>query len=161
MGVFSKEEVDILCRLGSQLETFVGVFSKEEVDTLCRLMCRLKIFVVASSSFAHTGNLAMTLNASSPPSDYSWIIDSKVSDHTTGISSFFSSYNLCSGKENVRTTDGSLWSVSGKGFIFVTPSMSLSFVLHIPDFGANLLSIARIIHELNCRVVFYFDYCFF
>jgi hypothetical protein len=61
MGVFSKEEVDILRRLRSQLETFVGVFS--------RLMSRLKTFVVASSFFAHIGNLATTLNASSPPSD--------------------------------------------------------------------------------------------
>jgi hypothetical protein len=39
--------------------------------------------------------------------------------------------------------------------------MTLSFVLHVPDFAANLLSIARITCELNCLVVFYSHYCFF
>jgi hypothetical protein len=49
--------------------------------------------------------------------------------------------------------------MSSKGSIYVTP-MSLLYV-HIPDFVVNLLSIARITHELNCRVFFYSDYCFF
>jgi hypothetical protein len=38
MGLFSMEEVAIVRRLMSRLETFVGVLSKEEVDTLYRLM---------------------------------------------------------------------------------------------------------------------------
>lgn len=43
--------------------------------------------------------------------------------------------------------------MSDKGYIYVSPSMLLSFVLHIPDFAANLLSIACITRELNCRVI--------
>jgi hypothetical protein len=77
------------------------------------------------------------LNASATPSDDSWIIDSGASDHMTGIFSLFSSYNLCSSREKVRIANGSLSSVSGKGSISITPSMSLSSVLHIPDFAAN------------------------
>jgi hypothetical protein len=124
-------------------------------------MSRLETFVTASSFLAHTGDLTTALNASATPSDDSWIIDSGAFDHMTSISSLFSSYNLCSSRENVRIANGSLSSVFGKGSIFVSPSMSLSYVLHIPDFAANLLSIARITCELNCRVIFYFDYCFF
>jgi hypothetical protein len=79
----------------------------------------------------------------------------------TGISSLHSSYNLCSRREKVRIANGSLSLVSGKGSIFVSSSMSLSSVLHIHDFAANLLSIACITRKLNCRVIFYSDYCFF
>jgi hypothetical protein len=124
-------------------------------------MSQLETSATASSSFAHTGNLATTLNASATHSDDPWVIDSGASDHMTGMSSLFSSYNPCSSKEKVRIADGSLSPVSGKGSISVTPYMSLSFVLHVPDFATNLLSIARITCELNCRVIFYSHYCFF
>jgi hypothetical protein len=39
--------------------------------------------------------------------------------------------------------------------------MTLSSVLHVPDLTANLLSIAHITLELNCRVIFYSYYCLF
>jgi hypothetical protein len=63
----------------------------------------------------------MSLNASPTPFDDSWITDSGASDHNTGVFSLFSSYNLCSEKENVRIADGFLSLVSGKGTILVTP----------------------------------------
>jgi hypothetical protein len=40
-------------------------------------------------------------------------------------------------------------------------SVSLLYVLHILDFLANLLSIACITRELNCTVIFYYNYYFF
>lgn len=43
--------------------------SKNEVEALCRLMSRLDTFATTSSSFAHTGNLAIALNASATHSD--------------------------------------------------------------------------------------------
>lgn len=39
--------------------------------------------------------------------------------------------------------------------------MSLSFVLYIPNFATNLLAIARITFDLNCKVMFYSHYYFF
>jgi hypothetical protein len=77
----------------------------------------------------------------------------------TGISFFFH-YNLCFGREKDRINNGSQSSVSSKGSITVTPYMTLSYVLHIPDFAANLLSIAHITRELNCRIIFYSDFFF-
>jgi hypothetical protein len=106
----------------------------------------------ATSSSALTGNVATILNASATPFDDPWVIDSGASDHMTGMSPLFSPYNPYSGKDKVRIADGSLSPVSGKGFVSVTPSMTLASVLHVPNLVANLLSIARIIIELNCRV---------
>jgi hypothetical protein len=86
------------------------------------------------------------LNASATPSDDLWVIDFGASDHMIGMSHLFSSYNPCSGGDKVRIADGSLSHVLGKGFVSVTPSMTLASVLHVPNLAANLLSIARIIY---------------
>jgi hypothetical protein len=68
----------------------------------------------------------------------------------TDLSSLFSFYNLCSGRGKVRIADGSLSPVLGKCSIVVTPPMLLSS--HVPDFAANLLSIACI-HLLLSSIV--------
>jgi len=39
--------------------------------------------------------------------------------------------------------------------------MSLSFVLHVPKFAINLLSISRITRDLNCLSFFFPSYCVF
>jgi hypothetical protein len=105
-------------------------------------MSRLDTPATTSSS-ALTGNLATALNASVTPSDDPWVIDFGAFDHMIGMSPLFSSYNPCSGRDKVRIADGSLSPVSGKGSVSVTPSMTLAFVLHIPNLAANLLSITR------------------
>jgi hypothetical protein len=84
-------------------------------------MSRLETFATASSSFAHTGNLATALNASAPHSDDPWVIDACASDNMTSMSPLFSSYNPCSDREKVRINDASLLLVSCKGSISVTP----------------------------------------
>ena len=124
-------------------------------------MARLETPTDTSSSVAHLGNLATALNASSTEYDDPWVIDSGTTDHMTGKSSSFSSYNLCSSKDKIRVANGSLSPICGKGSIVVTPSMPLSSVLHVPNLAANLLSIARITLELNCRAIFYSSYCCF
>lgn len=102
-------------------------------------MSRLENFVIGTS----LPDLTTALNASITSND-SWIIDSGASNHMTDVSFLFSSYNLYSSREKVRIANGSLSLVFGKGSIFVSPSMSLSFVLHIPNFAANLLFIIHI-----------------
>jgi len=101
--------------------------------------------------------LATALNASATLPDDLWVINSGDSDHMTGMSSLFSSYNPCLGRDKVRIANGSLSPVSSKGSIFMT----LASVLHVPNLTANLLSIACITIELNCCVIFYSYYCFF
>jgi hypothetical protein len=117
-------------------------------------MSQLDTLATASSS-ALASNLATTMNASLTPSDDPWVTDSGASDHMTDMSPLFLSYNPCSGKGKVRIADGSLSPVSCKGFVSVTPFMTLAYVLHVPNLATNLLSIAHITIELNCRVIFY------
>jgi hypothetical protein len=69
-------------------------------------MSRLDTPATTSSSFSHTSNLATALNASATPFDDPWVIDSSASDHMTGMSPLFSSYNPCSGKDKIRIADG-------------------------------------------------------
>jgi hypothetical protein len=94
-------------------------------------LSRLDTPTTTSSSFALTGNLATALNASATPSNDLWVIDSGAFEHMTGMSPLFSLYNPRSGKDKVRIADSSLSPVAGKGSVFVTPSMILSFVLHV------------------------------
>lgn len=82
-------------------------------------------------------------------------------DHMIGMAPLFSSYDPCFNREKVRIAYGSLSLLWGKGSISVTPSMTSSFVLHVPNFASYLLSVARITLELNWRVIFYSHYCFF
>lgn len=126
------------------------------INTLHQLRSRLESSALASSFYAYTSNLTIVLNAFATLSYDSWIIDSEAFNHMTSISSF-SSYNVCSGREKVKIVN----SMYGEGSIFFTPSISLSSVLHIPDFVANFLSIAHITNELICRVIFYYDYRLF
>lgn len=75
----------------------------------------------------------------------SWVIDSGASDHMNWYVSFIFLYIILVLEEKkVRIAYSHLSLVSGKGSIYVTPPMISSSVLHVPDFVANLLSIARI-----------------
>jgi hypothetical protein len=90
------------------------------------------------------------VNCSSNP----WIIDSGATNHMTGSSKSFSSYTPRSGKERVRIADGSSAPIMGSGTISCTPSMSLSHILHVPNFPVDLLSVSSITKELNCGAWF-------
>ncbi|KAL0546406.1 hypothetical protein IC582_016314 [Cucumis melo] len=60
---------------------------------------------------------------------------------------------------NVTLADESKSSIIGSGI--VTPSLSLSSVLHLPQVSFSLLSISQITTDLNCCVSFYPSYCLF
>ncbi|PSS35748.1 Endonuclease [Actinidia chinensis var. chinensis] len=113
-----------------------------------------------SSSFA-SGNLTTSASAFNSHTSLPWIIDSGASDHMTGSSPVFCAYTPCSGRDKVRNADGTVSSVSGKGLVRVTPLLSLSSVLHVPNFTTNLLSIGRITRDKNCSVTFFLSHCVF
>ena len=90
-----------------------------------------------------------------------WIIDSGATNHMTGASNLFTSYIPCSGKDKVRVADGSMVPIIGRGSIRCTKTLSLSPVLHVPNFSINLLSVSSIIKSLNCRSWFDPSHCAF
>ena len=69
------------------------------------------------------------------------------------------SYSTCSSKDNVKVADGSLSSVSGKGSIHCSPTISLSSVLHVPNFATNLIFVSSFTRSLNCSVTFFPTHC--
>ena len=109
----------------------------------------------SSTSFAHASNVANFTSTLNATSHQPWITDSGASDHMTSISTSFSTYVPCSGRDKVRTADGNPSPISGKGVIHASNSLSLSSVLHFPNFSTNLLSISRITRDLNCCVTFF------
>ncbi|RVW20671.1 hypothetical protein CK203_112325 [Vitis vinifera] len=65
-----------------------------------------------------------------------WIIDSGATDHMTGSSQIFSSYKPCAGNKKIKIADGSLSAIAGKGSVFISPSLTLHNVLHVPIYPA-------------------------
>ena len=115
----------------------------------------------SSTSFAQRGNFANFTSALHSDSRQPWIIDSGAADHIIGLSTIFSTYHPCSKKDKVKTANGTLSSVSGKGVIHASNLLQLSSVLHVPNFSTNLLSISRITQDLNCCATFFPTYYVF
>lgn len=55
----------------------------------------------------------------------------------------------------IRTANGSLSSIVGKGSVSITPTMPLSSILHVTNFALNLLSVSHLTKSLNSRVNFF------
>ncbi|XP_047050912.1 uncharacterized protein LOC124656163 [Lolium rigidum] len=66
--------------------------------------------------------------------NYPWIIDSGATNHMTCSPRRFLSYAPRSGKDRVRIADGSSAPIMGCGTVRCTSSLSLSPVLHVPNF---------------------------
>lgn len=69
------------------------------------------------------------------PSDL-WIVDSRASDHMTGVNSLFSTYSPCTKKYKVQIVDGSLSDLSGIGEVVLFESITLKFAL-VPNLKHN------------------------
>lgn len=137
-----------------------------EIENLDRFMAQLEGSMAVSrpptSLFASTksGTYAIAFHIS-PSTSSSWIIDSGASDHMIGLSSLLSSYSICSNCDKVRVTNERLSSIYGKWSVNVSPTMSLSLVLHVFKLATNLLSISYITCDLNCLVTFFPSHCVF
>ena len=85
----------------------------------------------------------------------SWIIDSSTNEHMIGSSTSLFDYHLVDTPHNVTLANGSLSTAAGSGHTHLSPDIKL-FVLHVPGFSFNLLSISKITEALNCFVSFTF-----
>ena len=73
-----------------------------------------------------------------------WVIDSGATNHMTGISGLLSNLGHFSSLPNVTLVDGLATTISSLGTTNLSPNLSLSCVLYIPDFPFNLLSISKL-----------------
>lgn len=122
-----------------------GALSSDEIAAIKRFVSQLDhSSMVPISSFAHSSTTASALSTLLTDPQSTWIIDSRVSHHITGMSSLFTSYKVCIGQDKVHIVDGSLSFIPGQGDIPTTPDICLSSILHVPNFTLNLLSISHL-----------------
>ena len=78
-----------------------------------------------------------------------------------GTSGLLFDLKQSSSLHNVTLANGSATTVFGLGTANLSPNLSLSSVLYIPDFPFNLLSISKLTKLLNCAAIFLSTHCIF
>lgn len=79
-----------------------------------------------------------------------WIINLGATNHMTGSAKLFVSYTPCAGNQKIKIAYGSLSAITRKGFIIISPSITLHDVLHVPNLSCNLFSVSKLTHDLQC-----------
>jgi hypothetical protein len=129
------------------LEEFTSKLKLSECSSSSQATSKADSSLIATSQQGMECHQAhSSINHSNP-----WIINTGATNHMTGASNLFNTYNPCSGKDKVRVADGSMAPIVGRGSIMCTKTLSLSPVLHVPKFPVNLLSVSSITKSLNCR----------
>ena len=84
-----------------------------------------------------------------------WILDSRASKHVAGCIGEFESYKQfpSTHRETIQTADGTAQQIKGTGIVQCTRNIKLSFVLHVPAFPVNLLSLSALVDQIDCQVI--------
>ena len=109
-------------------------------------------------AIAESGNPNKCL-VSSPSSE--WVVDFEATNHMTGNSSLFSTFQSQPSTSTITLADGSQSCVLGLGTIFPTPSLPLLSVLSLPNFFFNLMYVSKLTRALKCYISFFPDFCLF
>lgn len=135
-----------------------NTLSQEQIGQLLKLLDSNSGLSSASNlSLAQTGKIHLASSALKQSSP--WILDSGASNHMTSLSKCFKTYTPTSGFQQIKTADGSLSPIVGKGSVDLTSDIKLKNVLHVPRLSCNLLSIHKLCKDSNCHVDFYTPHC--
>ena len=72
----------------------------------------------------------------------------------TGQSHQLITYSPCLGTSKIKIANGSISTVAGKGFVYLSPLLTLKDVLHVPNLSCNLLSISKLTLDQGCIAKF-------
>ena len=140
----------------------IGEFNNEEMEKLRSLLGSLdKPTGACSLALSGTPSFSFCINASSRVYDDSWVIDSGATNHMTSKSQLFHTYTPSPSNKKIAVANGSLATVVGFGDIYITPTLILKNVLHVPKSSANLVSIQKLTYDLKCYAIFFPSYCVF
>ena len=101
---------------------------------------------VSIASIAQTGNAFAYLTHSLGP----WILDFGASDHLSCNKDLFSSLTITPPLPMITLANGNQTMDKKIGFARPLPSLPLAFVLYVPNSPFTLISISKLIHDLNC-----------
>ncbi|RVW87876.1 putative ribonuclease H protein [Vitis vinifera] len=79
--------------------------------------------------------------------------DSSATDHITSKSQLFHTYTPSSSNKKIAVANDSLATVTGFGNIYITATLILKNVLHVPKLSANLVSIQKLTLDTALRQV--------
>ena len=102
------------------------------------------------TSIAQTGDISAYLAHSLGP----WILDSGASDHLSDNKNLFSSLTITSPLSTITLANGTQTMAKGIGSVYSLTSLPLTSILYVPDSPFNLISISKLIHNLNCSITF-------
>ena len=117
----------------------------------------LKPTTTPTAALAKSGKPDTCLMSSSS----NWVMDSRATDHMIGNSSLFTTFQSHPSTSTVALADGSKSCVLGFGIINPTSLIPLTYVLSLPHFPFNLISISKLTRTLNCSISFFPGYCMF
>ena len=78
----------------------------------------------------------------------------------TGNSSLFTTFQSHPSRSTIILADGSTSCVLGSRTIHLTPLITLTSVLSLPQFSFNLIFVSKLTRTLNCSISLFPDYCF-
>ena len=113
-----------------------------------------------SLALSGTPSFSFCINALNKVYDDSWVIDSDATDHMTPKSQLFHTYTPSPSNKKIAMANGFLATVAGFRDIYITVTLILKNVLHVPTSSSNLVSIQKLTHDLKCYAIF-FPYCVF
>ncbi|KAI5313791.1 hypothetical protein L3X38_042967 [Prunus dulcis] len=90
-----------------------------------------------------------------------WIIDTGVSDHITYDAKFFDELSSNTRDPYITSVNGLPYPITAEGTISLTPTLSLSRALLVPNIHCNLLSVGQLLDTLNASATFYPTHCSF
>ena len=79
----------------------------------------------------------------------------------TPKSQLFHTYTPSPSNKKSAVTNGSLATVAGFGHMYITPTLILKNVFHVPKLSASLVSIQKLTRDLKCYAIFFPSYCVF
>ena len=124
------------------------ILTPSEYEEYLRFTQAAKSFSI--TSVAQTGNVSTCLTHSSA----SWILDTGASDHISGNKDLFSSLTFPSPLPTITLANGSQTIAKGIDSVCPLHSLPLTFVLYVPNFPFNLISISKLTRDLHCVLTF-------
>ena len=89
------------------------------------------------------------------------VIDFRATDHMTGNFSLFTTFQSHPATSTVTLADRSKSCVLEWDTINHTPLIPLTYVLSLPHFSFNLISVSKVTRSLNCSILLFPGYCLF